>query len=62
MLFYKHSMELYSKYRYKTFHFHQYFHYILQPIYQLPFFYNYKFYNLDILIYHMIYQIHTHNY
>ena len=62
MLFYKHSMELNSKFHYKAFHFLQYFEYILQLIYQLFFFYTYNFYNLNILLYHMIYHIHTHNY
>ena len=48
--FKKHSMELHlmelylmklhPKFYYKAFHFHQYFHYILQLIYQLSFFYN----------------------
>ena len=49
LLFYKHSMELHvmelylvklhPKFHYKAFHFHQYFHYILQLIYQLSIFY-----------------------
>ena len=34
----------------------------VQLIYQLFFFYTYNFYNLNILQYHMIYHIHTHNY
>ena len=51
-----------SKVSYKAFHFHQYFHCILQLIYQLFFFYTYNFYNLNILEYDMIYHIHTHNY
>ena len=50
-------MELYLK-----FHFHKYFHYILQLTYQLFFFYTYNFYNLNILQYHMIYYTHSHNY
>ena len=44
------------------FPFHQCLHYILQLIYQLTFFYIYKFYNLNILQHHMIYHIHNHNY
>ena len=46
--FYKHSMELHlmklhAKFHYKAFHFHQYFHYIVKLIYQLPFLYTYNF-------------------
>ena len=41
---------------------HQYFHDILQLIYQLTFSYIYSFYNLKILQHHMIYNIHIHNY
>ena len=55
--FYKHSMELYLK-----FHFHKYFYYTHQPIYQLFFFYTYNFYNKNNLQNYMIYHIHTHNY
>ena len=54
--------EIYLKFHYKAFHFHQYFHCSRQLIYQLSFFYNYNFHNLDILQYRMIYHIHTHNY
>ena len=65
--FHKHSMELYSmklrpKFHHKEFHFHQYFHYILQLIYQLTFFYNYSLCNLNILQHHIIYHFHTRNY
>ena len=60
--FYKHSVELHLKFHYKAFHFHQYFYYILQLIYQLSFFYTYNFYNLNILQHHIIYHIHAHNY
>ena len=54
--FYKHSMDLYSMELhsvelYLKFHFHKYFHYTLQLIYQLFFFNNYNFYNLNILQY-----------
>ena len=59
---YKHSMELHLKFHYKAFHFREYFHYILQLIYQLFFFYTYNLCNLNIIQYHMIYYIHTHNY
>ena len=57
----------YLELNYKSFYFdvipsHQYFHYILQLIYQLIFFYTYSFYNLNILQHHMIYCIHIHNY
>ena len=62
MPFYKHSMELHLMFHYKAFHFHQYFNCILQLIYQLFLFYTYNSYNLNILQYHMIYRIHTHNY
>ena len=46
----------------EAFYFHQYFHCIPQLIYQLICFYIYSFYNLNILLWHMIYHIHTHNY
>ena len=64
--FYNHSMglhlkELHSKFHYEAFYFCQYFHCILQLIYQLICFYIYNFYNLTILQHHLIYQIHTHN-
>ena len=42
------------KLHYKSFHFHQYFHYILQLIYQVICFYTYNFYSLNILQHHMI--------
>ena len=60
--FYKNSMELQLKFHYKEFHFHQYFHYILRLIYQLFFFCTDNSYNLNILQYHTIYHIHSHNY
>ena len=41
--------------------FHHYFHYILQLIYLLTFFYTYSLYNLIILQNHMIYHILIHN-
>ena len=41
---------------------HQYFHCILQLIYQLTFFFTYNFHNLNILQHHMIYHIHNNNY
>ena len=47
---------------YKSFHFHQYFHYIFQLIYQLFSFYNCNFYNLNIALYHIIYHIDIHKY
>ena len=40
---------------------HQYFHYILQLIYQLTFFCTYSFYNLNILQHRMIYHIYIHS-
>ena len=40
---------------------HQYFHHILQLIYQLTFFCSSSFYNLNIFQHHMIYHIHIHN-
>ena len=61
-IFCKQSKELYLMELYLKFRFHKYFHYILQLIYQLLFFYSYNFYNLNVLQYHMIYPIHTHNY
>ena len=60
--FCEHSMKLHLKFHYKAFHFHQYFHYTLQLIYQLSFLYTYNFYNLNILQCRMIYLIHTHSY
>ena len=50
------------KFHYEAFYFHQCYHCILQPIYQLICFYIYNFYNLNILLCHMIYHIHTQNY
>ena len=47
-IFYNHS-----KYRYRSFRSHQYFHNILQLIYQLIFLYTYNFHNLNILLHHM---------
>ena len=41
---------------------HQYFHHILQLIYQLTFFYTYSFYNINILQHHMIDHIHILSY
>ena len=60
--FLKHLMKLHPIDLYLKFHFHKYFRYILQLIYQLSFFYTYNFYDLNILQYHIIYHIHTHNY
>ena len=40
---------------------HQYFHYVLQLIHQLTFFYTYHFSNLNILHHHMIFHIHLYN-
>ena len=48
ILLYNH-LELY----YKSFYFRQYFHYILQLIYQLAFLYIYNFHNLNILQHHI---------
>ena len=62
MAFYKHLMELNLMELYLKFHFHKYFYYNLQLIYQLDFFCTYNFYSLNILQHHMIYHIHTHNY
>ena len=45
-----HPMELHPKSHYKAFHFHQYFYYTLQVIYQLFYFYIYSFYSLKILL------------
>ena len=42
----------------QSFYFHQYFHYILQLIYQLFSFDTYNFYNLSILLHHMIYHVY----
>ena len=56
------SVELHSKSYNKSFHFDQYFHYTLQVIYQLFYFYTYSFYSLSILLCHMIYHLHTLNY
>ena len=39
----------------------QQFHYILPQVYQLIFFYTYKFYNPNTRQHPMIYHIHTHN-
>ena len=47
------------QFHYKSFHLHQYFHCILQLIYQLHFFYIYNFYSVNILQHHMIYHIHS---
>ena len=47
---------------YKSIHFHQYFHYTLQLIYRLFYFYTYNFCSQGILLCHMIYHIHIHNY
>ena len=52
----------YSKYRYKSFHFHQYIHFIVELIDRLTFFYTYNFYRLNIVQYHMIYHIHNQDY
>ena len=60
--FYKLLIELHLTELHLKFHFHKYFHYILQLINQLFFFYTYNFYNLNIFQYRMIYHIHTHNY
>ena len=40
-------MKLHPKFHNNAFHFYQYFHYILQLIYQLTFFYTYNYYNLN---------------
>ena len=61
-IFYNYSMGLHLEFHYEAFYFHQYFQYILQLIYQLICFYIYSFYNLNILLCHMIYDIHAHNY
>ena len=49
---------------YKSFNFYQYFYCILLLIHQLFFFYIFlhNFYNLGILLCHMIYPIHNYNY
>ena len=57
-----HTFYDHLKLHYQSFHFHQYFHYILQPVYQLVSFYIYNFQNLNILQHHMIYHIHIYNY
>ena len=63
MLIIKNTLdEITPKFHCKAFHFHQYFHFILQLIYQLLFFYTSNFYNLNNLPYHMIYHIHTRSY
>ena len=62
ILFNKHLMELNLMELYLKFHFHKYFYYILQFIYQLDFFCTYNFYILDILQHHIIYHTHTHNF
>ena len=59
--FYIH-LKLYSSFHLKVIFTHHYFHFILQLIYQLSFFYTYSFYNLNILQHHMIYHIHIHSY
>ena len=41
---------------------YQYFHYILQLIYQRNFFFTYSFYNLNALVHYMIYHIDIYNY
>ena len=51
-----------SNYHYKSFHFHQHFHRILQLAYQLVFFCIYNFYSLNTLQHHIIYHILIHNY
>ena len=45
------------KVNYNTFHFHQYFNYILRLIYELIVFYTYNFHNLNILQHYTIYHI-----
>ena len=57
ILFHNH-LKLY----YKSFHFRQYFNYILQLICQLIFSNVYNFHNLNTLQYHMIYYICNHKY
>ena len=56
------SMGSHLKLYHEAFYFHQYFHFILQLICQLICFYTCNFYNLNILLCHMIYRIHTQNY
>ena len=60
--FYNRSMRSHLKFHYETFYFHQCFQYILQVIYQLICFCTYNFYDLNILLCYIIYQIHAHNF
>ena len=52
----------YTEQAFEAFHFHQYFRYIVQLIYQLFYFYIYSFSTLSILLCHMIYHTRTNNY
>ena len=56
-----HIFHNHLQFYYKSFHFHQYFHYTLQLVYQLVFSYIYDFHNVNILQHNMIYYIHIHN-
>ena len=58
---YNHLMK-HSVSHYKSFHFHQDFYCILLLMNQLFFVYIYNFYNLSILLCHMIYRIHNYSY
>ena len=60
-LFSNDLMELHSKIHYKSLHFHKYSQYILQAIHQPFYSCTYNFYNLNIVLHHIIYRIHNYS-